>query len=303
MQPRPLQCERGQGHLRCVCGWNLPGRRGADQLQGVRSGRLLSGGSLASEVLPRGNLQRRQGPQGGGRVPGLRGWDCVHPRLDRASRLLARCHFATHSPLNTHHLQLTSHHAPRTTPNAPRTMNHSALTTHHSPPTTYTSTHLLQAPTRPPPRARRAPRASPPPSKRRAARRLATPYAPHRPRTSNHGPPRRPDRPEYTHTCAPWFGQCGPGFYCPRGSISKTPISCDRAPSCCPAWWAGRGRRIARPAIRVLVPRRRQPAEEVRGRQQGQRDRPGQLLRVRGREVPVLSGSVGLHECELRLLP
>ena len=30
-----------------------------------------------------------------------------------------------------------------------------------------------------------------------------------------------------THTCAPLLGQCGPGFYCPRGSISRTPISCD----------------------------------------------------------------------------
>ena len=85
--------------------------------------------------------------------------------------------------------------------------HHTPHTTQHPPPTT----HIFQAPTRPPPRAKRAPRASPPPSKRRAARRLATPYAPHRPRTSNHGPPRRPDRPEYSHVRAfawpvrPWL--------------------------------------------------------------------------------------------------
>ena len=30
-----------------------------------------------------------------------------------------------------------------------------------------------------------------------------------------------------THTCEPCLGQCGAGFYCPRGSISKTPIACD----------------------------------------------------------------------------
>ena len=30
-----------------------------------------------------------------------------------------------------------------------------------------------------------------------------------------------------THTCEPCFGQCGAGFYCPRGSISKTPIACN----------------------------------------------------------------------------
>ena len=37
----------------------------------------------------------------------------------------------------------------------------------------------------------------------------------------------RPQAGLTTHTCEPCLGQCGAGFYCPRGSISKTPIACD----------------------------------------------------------------------------
>ena len=155
---------------------------------------------------------------------------------------------------------------------------------------------------------------------------------------------------------------CGAGFYCPRGSISKTPIACDPGtfvPTGMVGWgstfkvlWLaaahaaahlfrgpppGPGRpsreerprrvdaeerplyglrpsactlsptplrfhtQVDRPAQLLdmsrdeMVPWRRQLAEAMRKRHQGQPDRPRQLLRLRGGNVPGFAGPVGLQ--------